>query len=152
MSQFFEFESDFVESLRCIPMQVRFKLDTCGVKLKLHHWHQFESGDRAQLVELPCETDAEIAYYRTFLHHLVQQRTGSIASDLPIDPAPPWLNADQIPATVQEKAEEFGAKLTLDQWSTLSPLKRFALIKLSRSTHENRNFSPALTEFNLNHL
>jgi hypothetical protein len=26
---FFQFEADFVESLCCIPMQVRLKLDTC---------------------------------------------------------------------------------------------------------------------------
>lgn len=149
MSQFFAFESDFVESLRCIPMQVRFKLDTCGVKLKLQHWHQFESGDRAQIVDLPCETEAEIQHYQTVLHHLVQQRTGTAAAGLPIDPEPPWLNANQIPVSVQEKVDEVGAKLTLVQWSALSPLKRFALIKLSRSAHENRNFLPALAEFNL---
>lgn len=150
MSEFFAFESDFVESLRCIPMQVRFKLDTCGVKLKLQHWHQFEPSDRAQMVALPCKTEAETQHYREFLHHLVQERTGTAASDLPIDPAPLWLNANQIPASVQEKANEVGAKLTLTQWFNLSPLKRFALIKLSRSMHENRNFLPALAEFNLN--
>lgn len=150
MSDFFAFESDFVESLRCIPMQVRFKLDTCGVKLKLQHWHQFEPSDRAQIVALPCETEAETQHYREFLHRLVQQRTETTASELPIDPEPPWLNANQIPASVQAKADEFGAKLTLAQWSNLSSLKRFALIKLSRSMHENRNFLPALVEFNLN--
>jgi hypothetical protein len=150
MSQFFDFESDFVESLRCIPMQVRFKLDTCGVKLKLQHWHQFEPSDRAQLVDLPCDTEDETHHYRTVLHHLVQQRTGTAATDLPIDPAPPWLDANQIPASVQEKVTEVGASLTLAQWSQLLPLQRFALIKLSRSMHENRNFYPALGEFNLN--
>ncbi|MBM0741207.1 nitrate reductase associated protein [Phormidium sp. CLA17] len=150
MSQFFAFESDFVESLRCIPMQVRFKLDACGVKLKLQHWNQFEPSDRAQMVALPCETEAEIQNYREFLQRLVEQRTGTTASELPIDVDPPWLNADQIPVSVQEKANEVGAKLTLTQWFALSPLKRFALIKLSRSMHENRNFLPALTEFNLN--
>jgi hypothetical protein len=149
MSHFFAFESDFVESLRCIPMQVRFKLDTCGVKLKLQHWHQFEPSDRAHLVDLPCDTETEIQQYRTVLHRLVQQQTGTTASDLPIDPEPPWLNPNQIPASIQEKAAEVRANLTLTQWSALSPLQRFALIKLSRSLHENRNFLPALAEFNL---
>ncbi|MBD0342498.1 MAG: nitrate reductase associated protein, partial [Microcoleus sp. Co-bin12] len=36
---FFEFEADFVEALRCIPMKVRLKLDTCGIKLKLQDWN-----------------------------------------------------------------------------------------------------------------
>ncbi len=31
----FDFESDFVASLRCIPMCVRFKLDLCEIKLSL---------------------------------------------------------------------------------------------------------------------
>jgi hypothetical protein len=51
MSHFFQFESDFVASLRCIPMQVRFNLDTCGIKLKLHQWNQFTPGQREKLVE-----------------------------------------------------------------------------------------------------
>jgi hypothetical protein len=34
----FQFEADFVAALRCIPMYVRFKLDTVGLKLKLSHW------------------------------------------------------------------------------------------------------------------
>jgi hypothetical protein len=36
-----------------------------------------------------------------------------------------------------------------EQWAALSPLQRFALIKLSRSSHENSNFLPALKEFQL---
>ena len=51
MSEFFKFEDDFVDSLRCIPMQVRFKLDNCGVKLKLSHWYQFTEQERQTLVE-----------------------------------------------------------------------------------------------------
>jgi Conserved nitrate reductase-associated protein (Nitr_red_assoc) len=35
----------------------------------------------------------------------------------------------------------------VDQWATLTPDQRFALLKLSRSNHENRNFLPALKEF-----
>jgi len=38
MADFFEFEADFVDSLRCIPMHVRLKLDTC-IKLKLAQWN-----------------------------------------------------------------------------------------------------------------
>lgn len=39
---FFQFESDFVATLRCIPMIVRFKLDLCGVKLSLKAWSRFD--------------------------------------------------------------------------------------------------------------
>ncbi len=149
MTQFFQFEADFVESLRCVPMQVRLKLDTCGVKLKLAQWNQFNQDDRRSLIELPCETDADAIAYKAFLHQLIQARTGTTASDLAIDPTPAWLNLSTIPDSVQVSAQENGATLTLDQWAHLSVLQRFALIKLSRSSHENTNFLPALKEFNL---
>ncbi len=149
MSHFFQFEADFVESLRCIPMQVRLKLDTCGIKLKLQQWNQFTQTDRLKLVELPCETAADIQAYRTFLCELVQERTGAIAAELPIDPQPPWLDAAMIPQDVSAKAAAVEVPLTLEQWASLTPVQRFALLKLSRSGHENHNFVPALKEFQL---
>lgn len=148
MAEFFQFESDFVDSLRCIPMQVRFKLDTCGVKLKLHQWNKFNEQDRHQLVEMPCSTAAEIETYRSDLHDLIQQRSGETASDLPIDPHPEWLETT-VPQSVQTQTQELGLTIQATQWKSLTPLQRFALIKLSRSNHENKNFLPALKEFDL---
>jgi hypothetical protein len=149
MSDFFQFEADFVESLRCIPMQVRLKLDTCGVKLKLTHWHQLTNQERQTLVSMPCTTELESQAYREYLQALVMQYTGQPASELPIDPHPPWLDDVQIPEAVRAKAAEFGMVLQPEDWAKLSPLQRFALLKLSRPSHENKNFLPALKEFNL---
>ncbi|MBW4681627.1 MAG: nitrate reductase associated protein [Microcoleus vaginatus WJT46-NPBG5] len=149
MTEFFQFEEDFVESLRCIPMQVRLKLDTCGVKLKLPHWHKFNQEERQALVDHPCTTPADIQAYRDWLHDLVVKRTGTPASDLPVEENPAWMDEKTVPASVQEKAEECGVNLLPAQWASLTPLRRFALIKLSRSGHENNNFLPALKEFNL---
>ncbi|MEB3232716.1 MAG: nitrate reductase associated protein [Leptolyngbyaceae bacterium] len=146
---FFNFEDDFVQSLRCIPMQVRFKLDTCGVKLKLAHWNDFSLDEREGLVTLPCETDLEVQAYKTHLQTLVTQYTGSPAKELAIDPHAPWLNSTTIPETVQAKAIACNLSFTLEQWANLTPLQRFALIKLSRPSHENHNFSPAIAEFGL---
>lgn len=146
---FFQFEADFVQSLRCIPMQVRYKLDTCGVKLKLEHWYKFNTAEREELVQLPCETADEAAAYRDRLQALVVQYFQAPAKDLDIDPSPLWQQSDRIPDTVQSKAEEFAGAIALSDWSTLSPLQRFALIKLSRPSHENKNFLPALHEFGL---
>ncbi len=149
MADFFEFEADFVDSLRCIPMQVRYKLDTSGIKLKLSHWHQMTPDERATLVELPCTTETEIQAYQVYLQQLILERTGSPAAKLPIEPDPLWMDSGIVPASIQEKAQEMGVTLTLRQWSSLTPLQRFALIKLSRSGHENKNFSRAIAEFHL---
>ncbi|WP_346293486.1 nitrate reductase associated protein [Sphaerothrix gracilis] len=147
-SAFFAFESDFVESLRCIPMQVRMKLDMCGVKLKLTHWHQFSAAERRSLTQQPCSTPIEIADYRQQLQQLVTHYNGAPAKDLPIDPQPAWLAA-QVPESVQAQAASVKAEISAQQWQDLSPSQRFALIKLSRPSHENRNFVPALKEFGL---
>jgi hypothetical protein len=146
---FFQFEADFVDSLRCIPMQVRYKLDTCGVKLKLPDWNHFSQDERQQLVDSLCNTEAELQAYRELLHQFVTGYGGDRPSDLPIDSAPEWHQAEVIPISVQEQSNSFGISLTLAQWAALTPLQRFALIKLSRSQHENRNFLPAMQEFGL---
>ncbi|MEO6674638.1 MAG: nitrate reductase associated protein, partial [Ginsengibacter sp.] len=45
----FKFEEDFVEEgVRCIPMVVRFKLDACGIKLKLSEWSTLIFEERKQ--------------------------------------------------------------------------------------------------------
>jgi hypothetical protein len=144
----FQFEADFVESLRCIPMEVRYKLDTCGVKLKLEHWNQFTHDEKQALVDQPCEPGEGAIAYRDFLQRLVTAYTGNPAKELTIDPHPPW-DATTIPEQVQKKAEELNLILSPDQWASLQPLQRFALIKLSRPSHENRNFPAAMREFGL---
>ncbi|MEY3867814.1 MAG: nitrate reductase associated protein [Microcoleaceae cyanobacterium] len=146
---FFAFEADFVESLRCIPMQVRLKLDTCGIKLKLEEWNRFSQAERQRLVEMPCLTEVEILSYREKLQQLVIPYTGKNPSELPVETHPAWMDGTTIPESVQEKAKTVGVTISLEQWQNLEPIQRFALIKLARSRHENSNFLPALQEFNL---
>jgi len=146
---FFQFEADFVESLRCIPMQVRHKLDTCGVKLTLNHWHRLTDRDRHSLVDYPCNTSVNLQAYRDRLRELVHRQTGQYPKDLPIEDKPAWSHSHVIPVDVLTEAARWGQTLTIEQWRSLSQLQRFALIKLSRPGHENRNFQPALLEFGL---
>ncbi|MGF1566468.1 MAG: nitrate reductase associated protein [Nodosilinea sp.] len=145
---FFEFEADFVDSLRCIPMQVRLNLDTCGIKLTLPHWHQLSSQERQQLARMPCD-HATAAAYGAYVQALVARLQGSPASTLPVEQPPPWENPHVIPAEVQAQAVTVGCTVSINQWQALAPIQRFALIKLSRPGHENRNFEAALQEFGL---
>lgn len=149
MNNLFEFEQDFVESLHCIPMVVRYKLDSCGVKLKLEHWNKFSQEDRQQLVQNSINTPEEITGYRSLLYELAEQYTNIPLKDLPIEDHPLWLEITKLPDAVQQKLEEIGVNITLKQWQDLSHLQRFSLIKLSRPSHENKNFLPALREFKL---
>ncbi len=149
MIECFQFEADFAASLRCIPMPVRYKLDSCGVKLKLQHWNQLSVAERQQLLAQSCTSPAERAAYRQQLQAWVVRDTGAPATEFAVAPQPPWEVTTALPAAVQAKLQELGQVITLSQWESLSPLQRFALLKLSRPSHENRNFLPALREFGL---
>lgn len=147
-TRFFAFESDFVDNLRCIPMIVRYKLDTCRVKLQLTHWCKFNYEEKDQLASLPCHKPDEIEAYASFVNGLVWQYAGTVPGLLNhLDPA--WIYA-QIPAEVHERAREWDCPvISPSQWMRLDILERFALVKLSRSGHEGRNFPRALAEFGL---
>lgn len=146
---FFGFEQDFVGSLRCIPMIVRHHLDTCGVKLKLEHWNHFSQEQRQALVDWPCDTPTAAETYRAQLQQMILAQTGMPAKTLEIEKMPPWKQLASIPETVALKFESQQVPLTVARWANLSEIQRFALVKLSRPSHENRNFMPAVKEFGL---
>jgi hypothetical protein len=145
---FFRFEEDFVEeNIRCIPMIVRFKLDACGIKLKLAEWSKMDPQDREHLAVAACESPEEIADYRDKLVRLIFERTGNTATPIPVPDSPAWSRTDEIPYTIGEKLRESSLHLPLAAWQQLTTLQRFALLKLSYPGHENKNFPRAMAEF-----
>jgi len=68
---------------------------------------------------------------------------------LAIDLHPAWDNLRQIPPLLEEKSKEINLCILLNQWQNLSPIQRFALLKLCRPGHENENFPKAAAEFGL---
>jgi hypothetical protein len=148
-SPYFEFEQDFVGSLRCIPMKVRHSLDTCGVKLKLAHWNAFSTDEKLALVNWPCDTPEAAETYRNQLQRLIIEHSGAPAKTLEVPSAPPWQSLEAVPEQVAEHFREQEVPLSVAQWASLSELQRFALIKLSQPSHENLNFMPAVREFGL---
>jgi hypothetical protein len=148
VKNYFRFEEDFVENnVRCIPMIVRFKLDACGIKLKLAEWSRMNVAERENLAELSCDTAEEITQYRYYLQQLIYSRTGNTATELPLMANPAWSVMDEIPFPLQEKLNEFRWAISVQQWQRLSDLQRFALLKLSYPGHENKNFPKAMKEF-----
>jgi hypothetical protein len=147
---YFEFEADFVEeNVRCIPMIVRFKLDACGIKLKLKEWSKLSVEERENLAVFPCNTAEQTAIYKEYLQELIHVHTGEMATEIPVMVNPIWSIRDEIPFPLQEKLKEFAWTISLTQWVALSDLQRFALLKLSYPGHENRNFPVAMREFEL---
>jgi len=147
-NKFFKFEEDFVEpDIRCIPMIVRFKLDACGIKLKLAQWSRMTPMERDLLGTTACETPFEVSQYREKLRALVLARTGDRATDIPVQESPAWARMEEIPYTIKEKLGEMALSVSLDKWQRLTNLQRFALLKLSYPGHENKNFPRAMEEF-----
>jgi hypothetical protein len=147
---FFQFENEFIEEdIRCIPMIVRFKLDACGIKLKLKEWCLLSAEERNLLVYLECKTAEERVAYKRMLQTLVLNKTGCEATNLKIESMPDWSKTETIFKKLEIKAEEFGLIISLEKWKRLSNLQRFALVKLSDQNHESKNLPMALTEFGL---
>jgi hypothetical protein len=146
----FQFEQDFAGSLRCIPMAVRFKLDRCGIKLSLRQWSRFAAEERTRMLRLACERGEEIEAYRRELEELIQLRSTQPPEYLPIELQPAWTEITVVPEQVTRyAAEQQVAPPSSTQWAALSPLQRYALVKLSRAKHDNVNFVPAMREFGL---
>ena len=149
-AQYFRFEADFVEdNVRCIPMIVRFKLDAVGIKLKLAEWSRFREDERIMLAEEPCTIKGEQEIYSNFLQRLIRVRTGNEPTQIKIPGEPAWSQLEVIEPALQDKAKEYNWIITIRQWKSLSDLQRFALLKLYRPGHENRNFPRAMREFGL---
>jgi len=150
MIQYFKFEEDFVEdNIRCIPMIARFKLDACGIKLKLKEWSQMNEDERVNVSEYPCNTPEEVQSYRQYLKAVILYRTSNLAQDIEVDKNSDWANKDVIPEILKQKLSELQLSMELKQWQELNDLQRFVLVKLSRPSHENKNFPIAMHEFGL---
>lgn len=146
----FAFESDFVATLRCVPMAVRFKLDQVGIKLTLRQWSRFTDPARKTLLLTACESREEQQAYRAMLEAMVREATGETAQALPPTDVLSWDGPDGPPPAIIAFAETAGVQLpSSDDWRKLAELERFALVKLSRDNHDNVNFIPAMREFGL---
>jgi hypothetical protein len=144
----FRFETELAESLIYLPMVVRFKLDTCGLKLKLAEWRSLSIEDRRTLMGAPCMASDEIRRYREAVISVVERHTGGEPASFLPDPAPEWQDETSIPDSVVQRVHQIQlATPGPAQWRSLTALQRYTLVKLARSRHDENHFIPALQEF-----
>uniref|UniRef100_UPI0018D31425 nitrate reductase associated protein n=1 Tax=Gluconobacter thailandicus TaxID=257438 RepID=UPI0018D31425 len=145
----FGFERDFADTLRCIPMSVRMKLDECGIKLSLRQWSRFNYEDRYELCYRSTESDTNETYCH-FLEELIRTRANEEPVYLTQAQSIEWKDGRSVPICLQKQViEKALPPVRPEKWRTLTPLQRFSLIKLCRSGHENHNLPAALKEFDL---
>jgi len=148
--EYFQFEEEFMENnMRCIPMIIRFKMDMAGIKLKLSEWKKFSTQERIELALMNCSFNERSEQYAGYLTGLIKKYTRRDPTSMEINKNPTWKDLHSIPGILIEKLKEFDWDLSIVQWSYLTDLQRFALLKLCRQGHENKNFPRAMKEFNL---
>ena len=148
--EYFQFEEEFMENnIRCIPMIIRFKMDMAGIKLKLSEWKKFSPEERIELALLSCDFNDGSKQYAWYLEGLIKKHTGRNPMNIEVNKTPAWKDLHSLPETLIEKLREFDWKLSITQWKCLTDLQRFALLKLCRPGHENKNLPKAMKEFGL---
>ena len=97
----FIFERDFAETLRCVPMIVRWKLDRCRIKLSLRAWSWFDRITCQRLASMPVENALQLRrYLHLLLRAIVFQAEERLLRLAPEAVTPLWLG-DAMPERVQ---------------------------------------------------
>jgi hypothetical protein len=143
----FKFEDEMHESLQCVPMAVRRKLDRVGLKVGLEQWKALDRGERLAICHIPTESGEEREALASFIREAMLRRFGlepKTLSDTQRASAEPPASP---PAQLVSRAREHGFSLTDAVWSKLDGDERFALMKMGANSKPSHNLSAALKEF-----
>ena len=143
----YRFESEIYPGLSLIPLHVRMKLDSTGVKISLKAWLAFSLEEREVLCHLPVETEEEKNAFIGFLDFLSRRYFGEQAALVPPITEPPWEDPGRVPDPVEARSKETGKAVTREEWSRWDRCQRYALFKLAVSQNEPEQFYQALEEF-----
>lgn len=143
----FKFEDEIYQTLSCVPMAVRRKLDKIGLKISLEQWQALGHGERLAICHLPIESAEERDAVTMFIDETVRHRCGNAAKPLSEEirraadpPASP-------PALLVANAKAHGFEVGQPAWDRLDEDERYALMKLGGATEPSHNFRAALREF-----
>lgn len=142
----FGFEDEMHQSLACVPMAVRRKLDRAGVKISLKQWQALAHHERAAVCHLPAGDDDERAALRDFLAGALTAREAGATKPLPAAEISAADPPDEPPARLIDNARATGVTIGAGEWSRLDADERYALIKLGGGVERSHNFRAALKE------
>ena len=83
MMREFMFEEEVHQSLACVPMVVRRKLDRVGVKIGLKQWQALGRGDRLAISHLPIDHENERETLKLSIAEAVERACGEQPRRLP---------------------------------------------------------------------
>jgi hypothetical protein len=143
----FQFEAEVYQSLSCVPMTARRKLDRLGIKLSLQEWQQLGRGERLMICHAPAASAEECEALGLFIEEAVVGRCGSPPRHLPEQGRKAAEPPSLPPPRVVANAQALGVVLSARDWQRLDDDQRYALIKLGDIEQPSHNFKPALAEF-----
>src|SRR5882757_306027 len=143
----FRFEDEMHESLQCVPMAVRRKLDRVGLKISLEPWKALDRGERLAICHLPTNSPEECDALATFIREAMLRHFGvepkSLTDAQRAGAEPPAAP----PATLVAHAREAGFTLSNSAWTRLDGDEKFALINMGADAKPSHNLGAALKEF-----
>ena len=146
MMRRFNFEGDIYESLSCVPMAARRKLDRLAIKIGLEQWQKLSHGERLMICHAPASSAEECDALRLFINDVALARSGAPPRQLHEQGR---LSADPpsaAPARLVANARTLGVGLTAREWELLDDDERYALIKLGGDEQPSHNLKAALLE------
>ena len=145
----FELEGDIHDSLHCVPLCVRRKLDLAALKISLDGWRALTRAERLALCHLPIDGEGDRAVYREVLQGFCA-RAGVPLSPLgdPDASALRW-NEPGVPGALRTALASLGLALADPRWRALPEEARYALLKLARPGHDLARLHAACAELGL---
>jgi hypothetical protein len=142
----FQFEAEVYESLSCVPMQARRKLDAVGIKIGLEQWQQLGRGERLMICHAPAADRDEIAALRLFIEEAIRMRGGGNPKELTEEMRRGAQPPPSPPQQLVANASALGVRLANHEWDSLDDDERYALIKLGDGVKPSHNLKAALAE------
>jgi hypothetical protein len=146
MMRQFDFESEIYQSLSCVPMAARRKLDRLGLKVSLEQWQRFSRGERLMICHAPAVSPDECDALKLFIDEVSVARTGipprPLSNQSTNDAEPPM----EPPPPLVANAHALGIDLTGREWEQLDDDERYALMKLGNTSSPSHNLKAALDE------
>jgi hypothetical protein len=143
----FKFEDEMHESLQCVPMAVRRKLDRVGLKVGLEQWKALDRGERLAICHIPADSREECDALGVFIREAMMRRFGvepkQLSDSQRASAEPPVSPPNQLVA----HARKAGFDLSTAVWTRLDSDERFALMKMGDVAQASHNLAAALKEF-----
>jgi hypothetical protein len=143
----FKFEDEMHESLQCVPMAVRRKLDRVGLKVGLEQWKALDRSERLAICHIPADSGDECDALAYFIRETMMRRFGvepkQLSDSARASAEPPVVPSNQLVAN----ARAAGFDLNGAVWTRLDADERFALTKMGDLAAPSHNLAAALLEF-----